>query len=254
MDKFKNTLGMVLLTILILLFVVGGYVAMLYFTKDPTDENKKTVNKKTIDLRIDKSADYLYYDNEDELISNMEIEYLEPVINIQGMEDVNNKLKQEALELRSTIKYTKDMKDVPEDATINEEGIYSLTYRDYRDYSYENYLSLEILEYKYDIVNGSNPVSLSSYVVDKETGKQYTNEELLEKYNLTMDKVKAKVKEKLENNLLLYENTDVKIDIEASLNNLNTYALYVNKFGDLEITFTVKASGNNFNDSVTVSD
>ena len=254
MIKIKNYLGIIILTIIMLAFIVGGFFTMRYFTDHKeTKENKNNNTQQEIDLRIDKGKDYFYYDNEEEIIASMEIEYLEPVFNIEGAEEINAKLKEEVQNLKKTIKYYNDS-ELPEGNLGNEEKIYSLNYRDYREFSYDKYLSLAILDYSYDLVNGSIPLHLDSYVINKETGKRFTNEELLNIFNVTEDKIGQKVKEKLENSVLLYEQTGVTVDVNSSLNYLNEYyALYVNKFGELEVTFVVKTSENTYNDSVTVS-
>ena len=254
MRRIKNYWGMIVLTIIMLIFVVGGFFTMRYFTH--YRKNKSTTSsetKKEIDIRIDKSKDYFYYNNEEELIASMEIEYVEPYFNIEGAEELNNTLKQEVTALKATIKKYNEDDELPESAETNEEMIYSLTYRDYKDYSYDKYLSLVVLDYNYDIVNGSVPSKLGAYVLNKETGKIITNEELLSMFNVTFDDVKAKVKERLNEDVLLHEKAGVTVDVTGSMNALDNYALYLNKFGELEITFVVKTSENNYNDNVVVS-
>ena len=253
MEKFKNTLGIITLIVILLIFVVGGFFTMRYFTHYKKNVKDSTKEKEIVDIRLDKSKDYFYYNNEEELIASMEIEYIEPYFNIQGMEDINNTLKQEVTALKDTIKKYDKEDELPEGAEANEEMIYSLTYRDYKDYSYDKYLSLVLLDYDYDIVKGSVPAKLNAYVIDKETGKRITNEELFQKFDITFDKIKEKVKERLNEDVILHEKAGVTVDVAGSMLALDNYALYINKFGELEITFVVKTSENNYNDSVVVS-
>lgn len=250
MDDHKNTLGMIFLVLMLLTFIVGGYFAMHYLTKTPKEmvKNNDTSVKK-IDLRLDKSKDYIYYDNDEEVIASQEIEYMDVHFNLESMQDVNKTLKSENDTIRKSIKYTKDVSEIPEGAETNEEGIYCLEFREYKDFYSSNYVSLLIMDYDYDIVNGNNPTNIASYVVEKATGRRVLGDELLTKYNLTMDKVKEKVKERVSGTQTL--NND--IDVEGTMNNFNTFALYINKLGDLEITFVVKSSEGNYNDSIVLN-
>ena len=60
-----------------------------------------------------------------------------------------------------------------------------------------------------------------------------------------MDQVKAKIKEKLEKSKIVNAQ-DFEIDIDSTVNNLATYALYYNKNNKLEIAFVVKTNKNSY--------
>ena len=87
-------------------------------------------------------------------------------------------------------------------------------------------------------------------MVNKKDGKLVTEEDLLKTFDVTVDDVKNKVKERISDTQTLNED----IDIEGTMNDFNTYALYVNKLGKLEITFVVKSTESNYNDNVVISD
>lgn len=252
MEKTKNTLGVIFLIILLLTFVVGGYFAMRYLTKEnPINNNNETHEEKEVDLRKDKSKDYIYYENLTDIIASEEIEARDAYFNFESMDEVNNTLQGEMAKIKKSAVYTEDVtEEIPEEARENEEGIYSLDYREYVDYTYRDYVSLVVMDYHYDIVNGSRPMALKSYVVSKKDGKLVTEEDLLKTFNATMDDVKNKVKERITDTQTLNED----IDIEGTMNDFNTYALYVNKLGKLEITFVVKSTESNYNDNVVISD
>lgn len=260
MENTKNKIGIILFLIILLIFVVGGYFAMQYLSDDK-NLNKDSKNNESIDLRVDKSKDYVYYENSKDIIAGEEIVKEDVVFNFKDLTDVNNELKKENEEIFNSIKYTKDM-DLPKtddkgneiSYNENDEGIYSLNYREYVDYKYSNYVSLVVEDYSYNIEKGAVPLGLKSYIVDINTGKIITEEELLTKYEITKDIIKSKVKERLENTQTLAdEDTVAAIDIEETLNNLDTYAIYINKNGKLEITFVVKSSQNNYNDNVELN-
>ena len=252
MEQEHNKLGVTFLIILIVIFVVGGYFAMRYFTtehevKENTDV-KETENN--VDLRIDSSKDYIVYENAEEVLHDEHIEYIDASINVKGLESVNNTLKQEMNTIRKSIKYTKDLEEeLSEDATENDEGIYSLDYREFKDYKYDNYLSLVVMDYTYDIVKTHQPKALKSYVVDINEGKVISEEELLTKYNVSLEDIKEKVKTRL-NETMVNSANNVLVDETLKLEN---YTLYINNTGDLEISFVVKSTENNYNDSIVVS-
>lgn len=250
MEKIKNTVGIVSLVLILLIFIVGGFFAMKVLTKEKKNEDITESNiEGRIDIREDKSKDYIYYENGEEIIESEEIESYDVYFNFKELHDVNTKLKSEMDTIRKTIKYTKDMGEIPEGANVNDEGIYSLEYRDYQDFNYGDYVSLLVLDYEYDIIKGSNPINIESYVVEKETGKRVTGDVLLEKYNTNMDAIKEKVKTRLQDLKLLND----AILVDETMNNFNTFALYINKKGELAITFVVKTSENNYNDSIVLS-
>lgn len=247
MEQFKNRIGVIILIIIILLFVVGGYILMKYMTTDTSSNtNEQTKQEEIADLRLDKTKDFIYYENEQAVLEELGISYVDVKFNFDSMSAVNNTLSQESNALKRTVKYTKDMDiELDENVNENEKGIYSLEYRDYNDYSNGSYVSLLIKNYKYDIVNGINATSVSSYVVDKNNATQVSNDTLLSASNLDMDQVKAKIKEKLEKSKIVNAQ-DFEIDIDSTVNNLATYALYYNKNNKLEIAFVVKTNKNSY--------
>ena len=71
MDNTRNKFGVIVLGIILLFFIVGGYFFMDYMLKTP-DKGKKNNKQEpeVVDLRINKSKDYIYYDNETEIIDD----------------------------------------------------------------------------------------------------------------------------------------------------------------------------------------
>lgn len=248
MEKLKNTIGIIALLVILLTFIIGGYFLMRYVIKDAKVTTNETKQEEKIDLRIDKSKDYIYYDNIIEVLESEEIEYMDVYFNIQGLEDTNKTLKSEMDTIRKSIKYGKDISN-KEELNISNEDIYSLEYRDYQDYSFNEFLSLLVLDYKYNIETGSTPMNITSYVIDKFTGKRILGDELLNKYNLNMDTVKEKVKQRVSD----LKNLNEEISVDDTMNNFNTFALYINKVGKLAITYVVKASNLSYNDTIVLS-
>lgn len=258
MDNGKNTFGIIAFIGIILLFVVGGYFAMHYFTTHK-NESKNTKKEEQIDLRVDKTKDYLYYASTEEIISSEEMHKTEVVFNFASLESLNKTLKEETEALFNTVKYEKDV-ELPttdnEGKEIiyhkNSEGIYSINSRDYEDAKYGDYVSLVVMDYAYDIVKEYTTLAVKAYVVDINTGKIINDEELMKKYDITIDTIKAKVKERLTNLQTLGEE-QVIIDIEGTINDITTKALSINKNGKLTLTFIVKSNQNTYNDSIELN-
>ena len=258
MDNSKNTFGIITFIVILILFVVGGFFSMRYFTthKDGKKDEKK---EEVIDLRMDKTRDYLYYSAREDIIASEEMHKEEVIFNFESLEALNKTLKEETEKIFDSIKYEKDM-DLPKTDSEgneieyhkNEEGIYSINARDYEDAKYNDYISLVVKDYSYDIINGYVATAVKAYVVDIKTGKVITDEELMKKYEITLDQIKEKVKERLTNLQVLGEG-EVVIDIDGTLNNITTKALSINKVGKLTLSFIVKSDQNTYNDSIDLN-
>ncbi len=261
MNEGKNILGLIGLIIIILTFTVGGYFLMNYMTKETEvkNNNKNNNENNIVDLRIDKTKDYIYYENGEEIIEEEEIHQDEAILNFTTLTSLNDTLRDEEKKLYQDIKYVKDM-DLPvkdEDGNDimyneNEKGIYSVKYRDYNNYKYNDYVSLTVVDYDYDIKNGSCPFALKSYVIDINKGTIISEDELLTKYNISKETIKDKIKERLNNTQVLDESQIGILDIDGTLNDLK-YTLYINKTGRLTVSFIVKSKQINYNDIVVLN-
>lgn len=253
MEKTVNVIKSIFLLAILLIFIIGGYILTKVMTRQTNEEVYTPIQEETYaDIRVDKTKDYIYYDNESEVLESVDIIYRDAVFNLESMAEVNSVLKQENESIKQTIKYTKDVDEVSKDAEENEEGIYSLEYREYTDYSYGKYLSLVVNDNYYDIEKGVVAKDVKSYVVDKETGERISPDTLLSDNSLDMDTVKAKIKQRLIDTQTISDEEQA-INIDETLNNLGQYALYINKTGKLAISFIVKTSNNNYNDSIELN-
>lgn len=258
MENGRNTIGIIAFFVILLVFVVGGYFAMDYFTNyQPKKEETKTEEK--ADLRVDKTKDYIYYENGEEIIASEAIHWDEAIFNFDTLSDINKQLKDETDEIYASIKYTKNMELPKVDSEGNEityltndEGIYSLNYRDYADVKYNDYLSLVVKDYSYDILKGPVSTAIKAYVVDINTGKILSDDDLMKKFNVTLDIIKEKVRERLISLQTLGEG-EINIDIEGTINSISTKAIYINKTGKLTLSFIVKSNQNPYNDSVDLN-
>ena len=259
MEKTRNIIGAILLLLIILTVSVGGYFAMQYFTKDNNSSNveKKDNKKKNTDVRIDTSKDYLYYENAEEFLEEAEIEKCDVIFNFTSQKDLNNTLHQELDNLYKNVTYIKD-NPIPKGTEYieNEKGIYSLMYRDYIDNSYGDYVSLVVLDFKFDVINASVINNIKGYVVRKSNGELLTPKQLLQEFNVTEDDIITKVKKRLDDSQVLEEGVTI-IDVDSTIKSIkdNDYykgvkTLSISKNGKLTLNFIVKTNEINYNDSV----
>jgi len=254
MDNSKNTIGIISLVVIILLFVIGGFFFMNYMVdKSKNSTNKDNVTEVT-EHRIDPTKDYVYYENSEELIDEIFIE--DVILNFEGLEDLNNSLHEELLNLSKDKKTTEGM-ELSEGITCENE-LYSFSYRDYTYTRFSKYISLLIVDYKYNCETGSVPVSMKSYVIEKNTGKLLSNDELLKDFSTSNDDILNAVKKKLSDTETLLEDKEV-IDVNGTINEFNNGSLNINKAlnisknGKLTINFIVKSKEINYNDSIELN-
>jgi hypothetical protein len=251
-ENRKNKISFIIFILILLIVGVGGYFAMNYFTKN----HDKPIfifggNTKETDKRIDKKKDYIYYDNESVVISDLDIGFKDIHINLNSGVLVSETLNNESKSNRDSIKYIKDV-DIPENETYenNDEGVYSVTYRDYIEYHYDDYISILVEDSTYNVLDSTTPLAIKSYIFDKKQDTLITNEELLKKYNVTLDQIKDKVKTKL---TAEQETVDEEplYDINNTISDFK-YALVINKIGKLEINYIVKSTKQNFYDNIVI--
>ena len=249
----KENIKIGLFILLLLIFIFGGYIFTSYIIKEkPHVEKKPEVIKEIKDYRLDKSKDYIYYDEAKNLIASEDITTSKIVINLKDFENLTNDLNEENNRLNNEVKYTKDITiDKDKTVTENEEGIYSINYREYEENTFKDYINLVVKDYTYDIEKGITPIKLKSYVINKNTNKLINEEELLNSFKVNNDIIKEKVKERLTNTQTLVEGENV-IKIDDTLNNLENHAISVSKNGHLKVTFIVISEKSIYNDSIEI--
>ena len=252
MENHRNKVGFTLFIILLFVFGVGGYVAMKYYTT-PKEERKTYFQSspKETDKRIDKTKDYVYYDGENVVLGDLDIGYKNIIINLSSGKVISETLNKETQELKNTIKYVKDV-TIPKDTEYeeNEQGIYSLDYRDYVEYDYENYITVLVKDSSYDVVNGSVPKSIKAYVLDKNKDILLSENDLLNIYGTSIETIKEKVKTKLSAEQETVDEEPL-YNIDNTLNSFK-YALTINKIGKLEINYIVSSTKTDFYDKIVI--
>lgn len=245
----KNKLSFILFTIVLLTFIIGGYFLTNYVLKtDFSVEESETITTLT-DSRIDKTKDYVYYENVVNPIESAFYSFSDVVINFSGFTYLEKSLNSEVLDYSLSIVYEFEYEnEITNSVTQNDEGIYSLSYREYLTVEYGNYITLIAEDYDYDIENLSSAIGVQSYTFDKTSGTLVLTSELLDMYDLDIDEIIDTVSDVVSTKS--YTNTSIKVS--ETMEDFE-YILYINKVGSLEIMYLVACTNNNYYDTLVLS-
>lgn len=255
MDEIvKNKFMAILFFSFVGFLVIGGYV----LTKQIKPTSKKDTGFSKLEekeFKIDKTKDYIYFENKETVNDEPDITYMEPVINIKSAEVINNTLKNENNTLRKTVTYLKGQTlDESKEIMFPEVEIYQAQARDYEVYQTNKYATLVINSYNFDCYEGVLINGLKSYIVSIEKGKLLSNEEIHTTFNITDDTIKSLVNDHLLNNQTIDNGVEV-INIEATLSNLfndGNYAFYIDN-NELYFSFIVKSNLIDYNENIKVN-
>lgn len=246
----KSKVGFILFIIFVIIFVIGGYFLTTYFIDSNIhikyDKEIKEIEKE--DFRIDKTKDYIYFEDRNYPISNLYMKYQNIFINISNYKYLEEELNNSEKKLAEQIVYVSEGIEINEGAPINQENIFSLKYREYETIEYKEYLSLISFDFKYDINNLITPLSFEIYTFNKENNKLVSEEDLLNKFNISINTVTDKVKETVEAKAYV----DDKINVDETMNNLD-YVLYINKVGELEIMYLLISTSASTYDTLVIN-
>lgn len=258
-DSKSNAFGAIAFVAFIFVLAVGGFFLTKHLTKDDVLEEEKIEESALSDEhKIDKEQEYIYFSNEKFISMEPDITYKDVTINLDTAETINQTLKKELDEIRISVKYISDNPLDPNRTVMYDgENIYSALERNYETYSYKEYISLIVKDYEFNCYDGSLLKSLKSYVYNVETGKLLLPNDLLSIYNTDMDKVKVAARTKLESSQIINSETNVElIKIDETINGLNdskNYAVYIDKYGDLYISFIVKTTEVDYNENMKLN-
>lgn len=251
-ENLKNKLGFWVFIIVVIGLSVGGYFFTKYVISDFNDKDDNSKNK-VMNYKIDKSKDYIYFTNEDVISEEAEIFYKDVVINLSTQEVLTESLKKENKIYKNTVTYIKDKPLLSDELIVyNKDGLYALNFREYKTYEFEEYVSLVIEDYNYTCFDDTTFDKVKSYVFNVENGQRLTEEEILNLYNQSMEKIKAKIR----NNLVEQQTTVDEVElikIDETLNDFDNYGLYINDYGQLYISYLVKTTQVDYNEIMEVN-
>ena len=231
--------------IIVLTIAIGGFVLMQKSKpiNNLKNETEKTTEKKEIkDIRLNKSEDYIYYQNNERVANDVDIEFKDIILNFEDKNNIASTLNNETKEFKSLLKY---------DETIDSEEynkVVTAKYKTYEFYIYEDYISLLINYFSFDRENLVSFLNSKTYVFNKNTGDLITTDELLAKNNLTVETIKEKVMTFVKDKNLLVEGEE--LDAEGTVNALNEYPLFIDKIGRLSISVLVKSNQKDYNEII----
>ncbi|MBQ9834081.1 MAG: hypothetical protein IJO33_02710 [Bacilli bacterium] len=238
----------------IIALIIGGYILTRQVNNTKKD-SKESIKVEEKEIKIDKNKDYIYFENKETINDEPDITYMEPVINIESAEVINNTLKNENNTLRNTVTYLKDQTiDETKEIMFPEVEIFQAKARDYEVYQTNKYATLVINSYDFDCYDGVLIKGVKSYIVSIEKGKILSNEEIYTLFNINFDTIKGLVNSHLQASQSIDNGVEV-INIGATLDNLfndNNYAFYIDN-NELYLSFIVKSSLIDYNENIKVS-
>ena len=251
-ENFRNKFGFWAFFLIVMALAVGGYFFTNYAVN--SSDNKKEENKEDIkkDLKIDKQKDYIYFTNEELISEHKEIIYKDVVINLSTQTTLTDTLKKENKLYKNTIQYISKQDNLNKDIIVyNNDDLYALNFREYKTYEYKNYISLIINDYNYTCFADTTFQKTKSYIFNVSDGSLISEEEILDKYNTSIESIKEDIR-----NYLITEQTIINevelIKIEETLNNFDNYSLYINEYGRLNISYLVKTNEVDYNEIMEV--
>ena len=246
-ENFKGKFGFIIFILIVLFLAIGGF----FFTKYVLSEKKEEPKEKIINYKIDKNKDYIYYTDNETISEDAELEYMNVVINLKTQETLTKSLKEENERYKNNVKYISDQNLISNEIiNYNNDNIYALTYRTFENYEFDKYVSLVIKDYNYSCFDLLTFTNTKSYIFDTSTGELLTEADILKKYNTNLDTIKSQIKEYLNSDQKKIEENGINID--ETVNDLKDYSLYINEYGRLYISFLVKSSKEDYNDSMEV--
>lgn len=249
-ENFKNKFGLTIFILVILFLLIGGYIYTKYALND---EKKNDVKEKEISYKIDENEPYIYFKNEEVISESAEIYFKDVVINLTTQENLTKSLEGENRGYKNNIKYKDSKTNVVKEDLCNydNDNLYMLTYREYQDYEYNNYVSLLINKFNYSCIDNSTFIGTKSYIFDTKSGRLLTEDEILTLYNLTMNEIKRNIRSTLESKQTKTEEGVELLNIDETINDLE-HAFYINDYGRLYITYLVKTNDAGYNEIMEV--
>lgn len=248
----KNKIGFTFFILVLLLFIFGGYFTTVYVLNTDfgsSDDDTESVVE-LVDNRIDKTKDYIYFENLEYPIDGSLMKFQDIVINLSGFSSLESSLNSSEVEFKDSIVYTSEV-DLSDDADLtfaNDEGIYGFSYREYTVISYDDYVSLILQDYTYNIIDLNEPVKIECYIFDKKENILLNEDDILNMFETNMDDILESLEEVLNANSY----ADSSISVDDTLDNLD-YVIYINKVGSLELIYLVNSTKGNYYDKLVIS-
>ncbi len=252
-ENLKSKLGFITFLLIIIALIGGGYYYTHYKLND-NNKKEKNQTKEKEKIKIDEDKEYFYFTNEESISESAEIFYKDVVINLNTQLELTNTLEHENEVYKNNIKYiSKELENgnlVSRDLVkYDNDDLFSLMFRNYDTYESNKYASLVINDFNYSCLDFITFNKVKAYVFDLSNGKLLTEDDLLSKFNVNLGEIKNQIKKYL--NTIQNEEGTIKID--ETINELDNYALYINEYNKLCISYLVKTNEVDYNEVMEVN-
>lgn len=256
-EEGSNYLGFGLFFFLIVLIIVGCSVLLFFNVRSKNREkmvssdNEVTVSDRN---KVDKGKSFIYFTDEEVLSEELNLTYKRPVINLKGdsVKDINEEIKNYVGVTKGTLQ-----KGSSESCQYNETAnILKTNFLEYATYTFQEFATLLIRESEYSCEDGFSSTSkVKSYTFDVLSGERVSFQALLTKYGTTLTNVLEIVRNHLNEEQTIVEETPTILIEETigALKEQETYVLYIDEFGDLILNYVVKTNSVDYNDTIVVN-
>ena len=252
LERKKDFVGGITFIIFVAILIVGGFFLTRYLTSEK--EHKKVLQSEIDKLKMDPKKDLVYYENETILSPDPDIIHKDIIINLKEADTVNEVLKKSMDNIRTSVKKKGEVEIDTSKDILYDIDIVSSKERNYTVYESLKYLSVLVTDSDFTCYNGSTITSQTAYTFSLSTGKRLSAETLLGYADVTIDDIKNKVRNKLEEDQKdLTDGQTINIDETINLINTKDLVIYTNKSGKIVISFVVKTNEDSYNDTIELN-
>lgn len=231
----KNYLSVTIFVLIIFVLLLGGN----YLIKN----RDKTETSKLVDTRKDKTKEYVYFSDSNTVSEDLDLVYNTIHINIDSQdakrleEELNAEMTKAYNSIKKTSAVSFDKKDIVYKLDDNND-IYEADYLKYDVLDNDNYLTIGVIKGHVNITSDIDNNTLKYYTFNKKDGHIMSMEEI---------KNVGKIKDSaIENTKKTYleDKEDAKI---------NSYELYIDKYGNVRMNMLVNSGNITYNDTVKIN-
>lgn len=231
----KNYLSVTIFVLIIFILLLGGNY--LIKNRDKTETSKLT------DTRIDKTKAYVYFSDSNTVSEDLDLVYNTIHINIDNKdakrleEELNSEMTKAYNSIKKTSTVSFDKRDIVYELDDNND-IYEADYLKYDVLDNDNYLTIGVIKGHVNITSDMDNNTLKYYTFNKKDGHIMSMEEI---------KNVGKIKDSdIENTKKTYleDKEDTKI---------NSYELYIDKYGNVRMNMLVNSGNITYNDTVKIN-
>lgn len=231
----KNYLSVTIFVLIIFILLLGGN----YLIKN----RDKAETSKLVDTRKDKTKEYVYFSDSNTVSEDLDLVYNTIHINIDSQdakrleEELNAEMTKAYNSIKKTSAVSFDKKDIVYELDDNND-IYEADYLKYDVLDNDNYLTIGVIKGHVNITSDIDNNTLKYYTFNKKDGHIMSMEEI---------KNVGKIKDSdIENTKKTYleDKEDTKI---------NSYELYIDKYGNVRMNMLVNSGNITYNDTVKIN-